>query len=253
MIKRKKLINFCNDYLNISHFSDDLPTGLQIEGTENIFKIALGVSASFELFQKAKEINAQMIIVHHGMFWKNEFPEIKNYKKNRIKFLLDNDISLAAYHLPLDAHPVIGNNIQIIKKLGLKKIKPFGIYKGVSYSFSGQYEKPLNFKTLLNKTEKIFKPERYIVFPYGKKDIKTIGIASGDASFSIHEAIDKKLDVFITGSSSESIQAITKEEKINFIAVGHYNSEKFGVQALGRLITKKFNIPTEFIDIPNPD
>ena len=226
------------------------PNGLQVEGNKNIRKIVTGVSASVELFEKAVEIEADTIIVHHGIIWNFERPLYKGSYKKRVKMLFDNNINLLAYHLPLDAHPEVGNNIQIARNLDLKNITPFGEYKGKVIGFKGdlpavesedfflRIEKNINIDTLF--------------FPFGPKKINKVGIISGGAQNDVKQAVLEGLDFYLTGEVSEHILHYVKEEKIHFASCGHHATERFGIIALGEHLKNKFNLDVKYIDIPNP-
>ena len=218
--------------------------GLQVEGTKEIKKIVFGVSANMALFEVAVKKGAQMLIVHHGLLWGHE-QKLTGVFGARIRFLIKNDLNLVAYHLPLDKHPVLGNNAGLAKLLGLKNLKPFGTYKGLKIGFKGTLTKAKSF-------ESIFKILGGEGLNFGPKQIKTVAIVSGGAHDMLEEAIQEKADLYICGSRDEYVQELAREGKINFIAMGHYNSEKLGILALKKYIEKKYKVSTEFIDIKNP-
>ncbi|MCR5504730.1 MAG: Nif3-like dinuclear metal center hexameric protein [Elusimicrobiaceae bacterium] len=241
-IARDIIVKDLNQLLQIDLIPEQ--NGLQVEGTDKINKIIFGVSASKALFEIAVKEKAQMIIVHHGLFWGHEH-KITGVFGSRIKYLIKNDLNLLAYHLPLDKHPKFGNNIGLSKLLGLKNLKPFGTYKGLKIGFIGTLPKAESFGN-------IFKTLGGEGLNFGPKTIKTVAIVSGGAHDMLEEAIDHKADLYICGSRDEYVQELAREGKINFIAMGHYNSEKLGVLALKNYIEKKYKISTKFIDIKNP-
>ena len=218
--------------------------GLQIEGEKEIKKIIFGVSANMALFEAAVKKGAQMLIVHHGLLWGHE-QKLTGVFGARVRFLIKNNLNLVAYHLPLDKHPVLGNNAGLARMLGLKNLKPFGTYKGLKIGFKGSFTKPKSF-------ESIFKMLGGEGLNFGPKLIKTVAIVSGGAHDMLEEAISEKADLYICGSRDEYVQELAREGKINFIAMGHYNSEKLGILALKKYIEKKYKVSTEFIDIKNP-
>jgi len=218
--------------------------GLQVEGIKEIKKIVFGVSANMALFEAAVKKSAQMLIVHHGLLWGHE-QKLTGVFGARIRFLIKNNLNLVAYHLPLDKHPVFGNNAGLAKMLGLKNLKPFGTYKGLKIGFKGSLAKAKSF-------ESIFKMLGGEGLNFGPKQIKTVAIVSGGAHDMLEEAISEKADLYICGSRDEYVQELAREGKINFIAMGHYNSEKLGILALKKYIDKKYKVSTEFIDIKNP-
>ena len=169
--------------------------------------------------------------------------------KERISYLLENGISLYAVHLPLDMHPEVGNNIELIKILNLCDPKPFGAYHGLNIGFKGRYEKMITIKDISKTLEKTL-PAKIESFNFGSDKIRSVGIVSGGGGSAFEDCIKEGLDLFITGEPSHAIYHIAKEARINLIFAGHYATEKLGVMALGKNIEEKFKIKTEFIDIP---
>jgi len=244
-MKREKLVTYLNDYLNIKDFNDFGPQGLQVEGKPEVNKIVTAVSVSVQLFEQAVEENADMIIVHHGILWNKESIIIRGSFKKRLKLLLQHDITLLAYHLPLDKHPVIGNNALAAKDFGLKNIKDFG-----DVGLKGKIDE-CGFDDFMNKVRSVYKVDP-LVFSYGPEKINNIGICSGAAQRDITLAIEQGLDAFVTGEVSESIMHLAREGQIHFVAAGHYATEKLGIKALGGHVAENFGLKIKFIDIPNP-
>lgn len=243
---RDKIIKFAQDYLKVDSFSDHCNNGLQIEGQKEIKKIITAVSFSQELIHQALEKKAQMILVHHGVFNK-EIPELfklEGVVKERIKLLLENDINLGGFHLPLDAHGVIGNNISLAKLFNLKNKKVFS-----DIGIIGELEKAKNIESFIKEVEEKLNTRSYTI-KAGNKNIKKIAIISGGGSSWLEEAVKAEADLFLTGEIKESVVRKIEEYKINYISAGHYNTEKLGIYNLGKMIAKKFNIQHEFIDIP---
>ncbi len=244
-VKRNKIIEYLNEFLNVKNFEDFCHNGLQVEGNDAVSKVVTGVTLSMKLIRKAEERKAEMLIVHHGFFVR-DIPsplQLKGLYKERIKALLLNDISLAGYHKPLDAHPVIGNNISLCKLFGLKKCKP------VDVGFVGELDKDieiLEFKRMVDSKLNA----RSTLLLSGKKKIKKVGIISGGSSPYFEQALENGADVFIGGDLREEVVRKIEETGFNFINAGHYNTEKLGIQNLGKLIEKKFKIKAEFVDIP---
>ena len=185
-------------------------------------------------------------MVHHGIFDKNlpSHFQLKGVVKNRIKLLLENNINLVGFHLPLDAHPVIGNNAGLCKLLSIKNIEPF--YVG----FVGDLAEPMKFNDFVDLVNKKLETNSYVI-PAGPKIIKRVGIVSGGASREYVQAKEQGADTYMCGDICESVVRSVEEDKINYINAGHYNTEKMGIQNLGELVAKKFKIKVEFIDIPN--
>ncbi len=250
MVKRNTLEQYLNDYLDCTGFNDIGPNGLQVEGRESIQKIVTGVSAGVELFEKAIEKKADAIMVHHGIIWNFERPVYKGGYKQRVKLLLENDISLFGLHLPLDAHMEVGNNAEIARLLGVQNPEPFGEYNGRFVGLKGLLP-AVPAMELIGRIKKEVNPE-LLYFPYGPETINTIGIISGGAQKSVSQAVEAELDMFVTGEVSEHILNYVKEEGIHFVSAGHYATERFGVLALGRHLEKQFDVEVEFVDIPNP-
>lgn len=244
-VETKKIVKFCEDYLKAKDFEDYCINGLQIEGAQKVSKIITGVSLSRKLIEIAIKKRAKMIIAHHGIFL-NDVPspiQLKGYIKDRVKLLLENNINLCGFHLPLDAHPIIGNNISLCKLLGIKNIKPF--YVG----FVGELEKPINFSDFVEIVNKKLNTKSFTI-PAGPEKVKRIGIVSGGASPEFNRAVELGADTYISGDVREEIVRKVEEAKINFINAGHYNTEKLGIQNLGDLIARKFSVRVEFIDVP---
>jgi dinuclear metal center YbgI/SA1388 family protein len=253
MAKRDEIVKFLNQYLKIDEFEDKSANGLQVPGKQEVQKIALGVSASLALFEEAAKRGADMIIVHHGLLWEGGELRIDELRKKRFKLLFDKDLSLLGYHLPLDGHSEIGNNAQILKKLQLKKKARFSQYGGNFIGLVGELEKKISFGELIKKVNRLFNCQSFAL-NFGPKMVKTVGIVSGGGggASDMVEAFKYQCDVYLTGEPFESGYQMAKEAKLNVLGPGHYNTEKFGVQELGKLLEKKFKVKTEFIDIPNP-
>ena len=251
MVKRNEIVKFCNEYLKADIFSDYCYNGLQIEGRENISKIVTGVSLSRQFIKKAINENADMIIVHHGLF-KNQLgdpPRIIGIFRDRIKLILENDINLCGYHLPLDAHSEIGNNISLARLLGLRHIERLNSPYYGEIGYIGDLKKKMKFIEFVAYVDKMLNTNSYILAA-GHEFVKKIGIISGGSSIEYSEAYEQGADTFLAGDIKENIVREIEEIGMNFINAGHYNTEKLGVQNLGKLISDTFNIETEFIDIP---
>ena len=243
------IIQFLDTYLNSAHITDASRNGLQVSGTPRVGKIVFGVSASLELFRKAKVAGADLIVVHHGLLWGQEQP-ITGMFRERVAFLLKNDINLAAYHLPLDKHPVVGHNACLLRAVNALQPQPFGEYHGETIGFSGVVDnRPL--AELVQTWEKLCGTKAQVL-PFGPSKIRTIGVISGGAHSMLPQAIAQHLDLYVTGVLDEPVQEWCREGNINCVALGHYNSEKPGFLALQELVGKHFNVETEFIDVANP-
>ncbi len=245
MIEQKILTEYCHQYLQVDKFSDYCPNGLQIQGKKVIQNIISGVSANQDLIDIAINKKADALFVHHGFFWKDEAPEIIGIKKNRIKALLEHDINLFAYHLPLDAHCVVGNNIQLATRLNIQNPVPIGD----TLVWQGEVDTTLESIAKLIERVTMRMP---LIFGDLPKCIRKIAWCSGGAQTYIKHAINIDADCFITGEVSEQIPAIAKENNIAFISAGHHATERYGVQALCQHLSAKFELQHQFIEISNP-
>lgn len=252
MAERDEIASFLDDLLNVARIRDHGINGLQVIGKNEVTRIALGVSASLELFEAAVQWGADMLVVHHGLFWSNSPREIRAILKERLKILFDHDVSLLAYHLPLDAHPEFGNNIQLARRLSLQvETHDFGLYEGTYIGVIGSTPQPMPFESFAESVAIALSLTPHIL-PSGPDTISRVGIISGGAASHIQDAIDCECDVYITGELGEPTAALAREGHINAIGLGHYNSEKYGPIALGHLLQEQYGVQTEFIDIPNP-
>ena len=244
MVNRKELNNYCHDYLNVAAFEDYSPNGLQIEGVENINKIVSGVSANLTLIERAIDEKADAIFVHHGIFWKNEGQTITGSKRRKVSLLLSHDINLFGYHLPLDAHPKIGNNVQLGKRLGIQNMT------SVSDSLIWQGELNTNLSDFSALIE-----ERLSRIPqvFGKKSekIKRIAWCTGAAQGFISDAIELSVDLYLSGEVSEQTPAAAVENNMTFISAGHHATERLGIQALCSHLSETFQIQHRYIDVEN--
>jgi dinuclear metal center YbgI/SA1388 family protein len=250
MVSRLEVVNFLNNLFEVENYKDASLNGLQVEGGSQITGICLGVDACEELVDGAIVENLNFIVVHHGFFWGHQFP-IKGIWKNRMKKLLCNDISLYACHLPMDANKVLGHNSAIAELLQLRNIEPFGHYKGVAIGFSGELQKPTDLKEVNNMLKDKLNIECKCL-NFGQNEIKTIGIVSGGGASEdiLTEVKDKNIDLFITGETEHSVFHLIKEMKLNVAFAGHYETEKFALLKLEKVLKEKFQVPVKFFYIP---
>jgi len=250
MADRDKIVAFVNSYLDSAKIKDASMNGLQYEGRPEVKKIAFGVSASLECLKRAAACGADMLIVHHGLLWGASQPFTGPFKR-KLDALAHSGLSLCAWHLPLDKHAVVGNNARLLALLGAKALKPFGTYGGETIGFSGTLPKPASIGDIAAALAIKLDAEP-LCFRFGTEKIRTVGVVSGGAASMFSQAAAAGLDLYLTGEVHETTQEYARETRANFIAAGHYNSEKPGVQALSQVLEKKFKVKTEFIDIPNP-
>lgn len=250
-VSRDQIVRFCNDYLKVEKFKDSFVNGLQIEGGAEISRIITGVSLNQRLIKSAIEKNAKMIIVHHGLFKASLGmpPAINGVWRNRLDLLLKHNINVLGYHLPLDAHPVIGNNISLINLFGVKNVKPLNTPDYGEIGCIADLKKPVRINEFVAAVHKKLgvKPA---VIDAGKSVVKRLGVVSGEACNDFVSAQKEGADTYLTGDIRENIVWEAEEAGINFISAGHYNTEKLGVKNLGELIAKKFKVKVEFVDFP---
>lgn len=250
MIERDFLIEYLNTFLECDKFSDYAPNGLQIEGCSEIRKICTAVSAGEIALKKAIEMQADMLLVHHGYFWKGESQQILGVKKRKIALILQNNINLCAYHLPLDAHLQIGNNACLAKILQVKHVKTHTIRGIQDILWTGELTNSMladEFALFLEKS--IQKP---LYLSAGTNKIQKIAWCSGGAQDFIEDAFKFKIDAYISGEVSERTFYQAKELNIHYFACGHHATERYGIKALGEHLATKFGLKHEFIDINNP-
>jgi len=249
---RDEIVSYCNELLDAGGFRDMLPLGLQVPGAEDVHVLATGVTASLELFQRATEAGAQMVLVHHGMFaGSGPRPAMDAREKARLKALFDNDLSLVAYHLPLDAHPEVGNNALICGLLGIGALEPFAEHGGRSLGWIGSIDPPVAMGELVERVRQAIKPDP-LVFDDGPAQVRRVAVVSGSAAGDVVPAADAGADCFVTGELKEQVMSEAREAGISVIGAGHYRTEVFGVQALGERIAERFGVEHRFIEIPNP-
>ena len=250
MPRRADIITFLDSYLEKEKFTDYLPIGLLVEGRDEVRRVATGVSACAEVFEQAIAWNADMIVVHHGMFWDSADRVVRGSLKKRLKLLLDNDVTLLGYHLPLDAHPEIGNNILFARAVGFQNPEPFGEYKGNKIGFRGRLG-PIPIEEFAAAAEGFYgaAPRAFL---HGKAVIESAAVISGGAWEHTEEAWREGVDCFVTGAADEPVFHLARELETNFLAFGHHATEKPGVRRLGELLGEKFGVETRFFDVENP-
>lgn len=250
MADRDRIVAFVDSYLESGKIKDSSQNGLQCEGAREVKKIAFGVSASLECIKRAAESGADMLVVHHGLLWGRPLA-FAGPLKRKLETLFRRGMSLCAWHLPLDRHPVCGNNARLLKMLGAKNLRPFGTYDGETIGFAGTFPAARSMGDIAAALA-IKLDSEPLCFRFGTGKIRTAGVVSGGAARMFDQAVAAGLDLYITGEAAEPAQEFARESRANFIAAGHYNTEKPGVLALAAVLEKKFRVATEFIDIPNP-
>jgi len=248
MVKINDLTHYTQQLMQVERFKDYCPNGLQVEGRTEIRKIVTGVTASMALLEAAQQANADLILVHHGYFWRNEDARIVGIKRNRIAFLMKNDLNLMAYHLPLDAHPELGNNVQLGKVLGIDAIDYAGDDNLVAY---GELEVAMTLGEFALQLE-VGLQRRPMLIGDKEKLVKKVAWCTGAAQGYIDTAASLGADVFISGEISEQTTHQSLESGVAYISAGHHATERYGIQALGQYLAERFNLQHEFLDINNP-
>ena len=246
MANRDDLLAYARELLNLDAFPDYGPMGLQVIGTPEVRRIACGVSASRELFERAAAAGVELVIVHHGLFWENEPRIVDQRMKGRLRALLDANMTLAAYHLALDAHPEIGNNALVAGELGVEAERPFA-----KIGIGGPLREPCGIEGFGARVRErlAFDP---LVFPYGPETIERVAVVTGGGARYLTDAAAEGYDLFLTGEAAEPTMATARELEIHFVAAGHHATERLGVQALAARLAARFDLEWEFIDVPNP-
>ncbi|MBU2876145.1 Nif3-like dinuclear metal center hexameric protein [Aliiglaciecola lipolytica] len=250
-INNQTLLSHLNQLLKPEKVKDYCPNGLQVEGVSEISKIVTGVTACQALIDRAVELNADAIFVHHGYFWRGENPCIVGMKRQRIKQLINHDINLYGYHLPLDIHPELGNNAQLAKRLNIEVIGGLEQQNPQSVAMHGQFETPLTLQQLAKTVEQSLQRTPQIISA-GEHSIKSIGWCTGGGQSYIEMAAEQGIDAFISGEISEQTVHVAREMEIHFIAAGHHATERYGAKALGEYLAKSFDLDVTFVDIDNP-
>lgn len=244
----KELNHYIAQLLLPERFNDYCPNGLQVEGKSEIKRIVTGVTASMALLQAAQAQSADAVLVHHGYFWRGESPVVTGIKKNRLQFLLAHDINLFAYHLPLDAHIELGNNVMLGKLLGFGSVAYLDDKNMMPWV---QLEQNRSLDVFADElSAKLNRQVQYIGDP--SKPISTVAWCTGAAQSYMEQAIANGVDVFISGEISEQTVHLARESNTAYISAGHHATERYGIKALGEHLAEKFDLHHQFIDIDNP-
>lgn len=248
-----EIISHLDELLEPQRFDDYGPNGLQVPGREEVRTVVTGVSAGRELIERAVEREADMLLTHHGLFWKGLPLEIDRPAKARLKLLFDNDLSLAAYHLPLDGHPEHGNNALLATALGAERTSPFAFHAGTPIGLTAHLpDEGISPGELVERTRNAVGGREPLAFLAGPEQVRSVGIVSGGGSSYLRDAISEGLDAFITGEPTEWIMLAAQEHGIHCLAAGHYATETLGVRRLGELLEARFGVEHVFVDVPNP-
>ena len=252
MAGRDEIIAFCDELLDAEHFDDYGPNGLQVPGRREVSRLTTGVTANRRFLELAVAAGADLAIVHHGLFFGSGLSGLSEPLANRLRVVLDAELSLAAYHLPLDAHPEVGNNALLCTELGLEPDpRPFGEVKGRPIGVIGVAAEGIDAAELVRRATSLLDREP-LVFSSGPDRVRTVGIVTGAGARALEEAAALGLDALITGEPAEHAMGDAEEAGVHFIAAGHYATETLGVRRLGDILAQRFDLDHRFIDVPNP-
>ena len=246
MADRDEILAYASELLDLDAYPDYGPMGLQVAGTREVKRLACGVSSSLELFERTAAAGAQMLLVHHGLLWDRDPRVIDDASRRRLKTLFDAEITLAAYHLALDAHPELGNNALLARELG---IDPSEQFAGIG--FGGPLAEPVSVEDFTARVRDKLGSER-VVFAYGPERVERAAVITGGAARHLVDAAGAGYDLFLTGEPAEPSMHTARELGIHFVAAGHYATERIGIQALTERLAERFDLEWEFIDLPNP-
>lgn len=250
-MKLEMLADYIRTRLDLDRFAaaDVSMNGVQVARPgKEVKRVACAVDATLSTFTAAAEAGADALFVHHGLFWGKPIA-VTAMHYARISMLLRHDIALIAAHLPLDAHPELGNNATMARLLKLEEVEPFGLYHGIPIGFRGRFAKPVGVDEIA-ETLKLGPETGLHVLPFGKKRIETVGIVSGGAADEVQEAISLGLDAYITGEASHTMYSYCEESRITMLCGGHYATEVFGVQQVAKDLTENLGLETSFIALP---
>ena len=244
MAARDDILEHARELLDLDNYHDYGPMGLQVVGADEVTKIAAGVSSSRELFERAAHAGAQLLIVHHGLFWDNDPRIVDRQLRGRLQALFAGDVTLAAYHLALDAHPEIGNNAILARGLGLEKLE-----RVLEWGFGGHVGVGLD--ELAARLERATGQKPH-VFDGGPERIDRVAVITGGAARLFPQIAALGYDAFVTGEPAEPTLHAARELGTHFLAGGHYATETFGIKALAEKLAERFDLEWEFLDLPNP-
>lgn len=251
MVRLEELVDYTDGLLEINQFDDYCPNGLQVEGAPEVRLLVTGVTASAALLEAAVAAGADALLVHHGYFWKGEDPRVRGMKQRRLRALLDNDMSLLAYHLPLDAHPVLGNNARLGELLGFEVTGRLGRAGRVSIGMHGKLDAPVTGDELAARiADRLGRSPLHVGGRAAR--IERIGWCTGAAQRYIEEAAALGLDAYISGEVSEQTVHEARESGVHYYAAGHHATERYGAKALGEHLAQRFDLTHQFIDVDNP-
>lgn len=253
-VTQSTLLNYLDTLLNSAQFEDYGPNGLQVDGKKTLKRVAFAVSATQDSLNQALKWGADAIVVHHGIFWKHQGARtVTGAWGERVKLCVKNDLNLIAYHLPLDAHPEVGNASSLAKEIGLTELEPFALHKRQYLGSKGKFPAPIKAHDLQDKLSKLLNHNVILASPNEDALIRSLGIITGGANNEWVEAMKDGLDAYLTGEISEYNWHDAIEAGIHFFAGGHHATERVGIKALMEKIKKDFpGLETMFFDSENP-
>ena len=246
MADRDAILAYADELLDLAAFPDYGPMGMQVAGARTVDRITCGVSCSLEMFERTAAVGAQLLLVHHGLFWDRDSRVIDDALRTRLKVLLDAEVTLAAYHLALDAHGELGNNALLARELGIEPSERFA-----DIGFGGPLAEPSSVGDFSARVGAVLGREP-LVFAHGPDPVRRAAVITGGAGRYLAEAAQAGYDLFLTGEPEEPSLHTARELGITFVAGGHYATERIGIQALARRLADEFHVEWEFIDLPNP-
>ncbi len=246
MARRDDILAYADELLDVGSYREFGPAGAQVLGADLVTRIACGVSASRELFERAGATGAQLVLVHHGIWWRNEPLVVDARLRGRLEALFRADLTLVAYHLPLDAHPEVGNNAQLAARLGVEPEGRIG-----TIGLGGRLREPEPLASFVERVRAVCEREP-LVFAEGPDPVERVAISSGAGGYDLIAAAREGYDVLLTGEAEEPSLHTARELGVSLVAAGHYATERFGVQALAERLAGRFDLAWEFFELPNP-
>jgi dinuclear metal center YbgI/SA1388 family protein len=248
-VKRDDLVGYLDDFLQTGAIEDASDNGLQVEGAGEVTHVAFAVDSGLAAFEGAREAGAQMLIVHHGLFW-SKTVLITGVHRRRLQALFDANLSLYASHLPLDLHPEVGNNATLARWLELEEVNPFGHHKGLSIGLEGCLSETLSLHDFVSHLEGSLGEPAVRVWAFGPESVRRVGVVSGGAGFLVDEAAKSGLDLYLTGELNHNVYHQAREWGLNVVFGGHYATETAGLKSLADHLNARFGLETTFIDLP---
>lgn len=245
------LTSWLEELLEPTPIQDYGPNGLQVEACDRVARVVTGVTANLDLIEAARDFGADLLVVHHGIYWTGAPFTVTGALGRRVRTLIDARMSLVGYHLPLDGHPEVGNAVNLARTLGLVDLEPAFEHRGMPVGCIGHFREPVPADVIHARLRAL--SDRLLLFPHGPDPVRSVGVVTGGAPRDVREAIDQGLDLYVTGEAGEYSLATAREERINFAALGHHRSERFGPEALAQRMAETFpSLTVRFIDVDNP-